>query len=1033
MRSLRRVPSYAAVLGSGLLSALGAAVCHAAPCTIFAPAVSYTAGSAPNGIAVGDFDRDGIADLAIANGSGTTTFSVLRGKGAPGAGDGTFLAAVPYTSSGVTPRAIAAADMDDDGILDLLVGVNNSLQLWKGAANGTFALRSSVGAGSTPRSIAVGDLDADGVLDVAVANSAGNEVRLLHGEGVNGIGSGTLTAWRTIAVGASPVRVLLTDLDGDGILDVVTANNGAGTLSIARGRGTAPRGDGTFAAVTTLSPGGSPFGLACGDFDRDGRTDLVVANSASTVLTEYRGTGGGAFAKRGDFTVPLAPQDLVVGDFDGDGLADLATACAGTNQAVVLPGTGDGGFGAARVFAVAAGPGCVAAGDFKSDGAPDLVTANYSAGSVSRLLGTCPASLPVDLTVTSPNGGEPWWPGTAQVVRWTKSPGIVAVDVDLSRDGGTSWKPLARQVTGTSVTVPALAPTTGDLRVRVRDSLVPARSDRSDAPARICGLLGGAIVSATGLSCGTRVAAADLDGDGVTDAAVANALQAGALRGDGGGGFTPWAVFAADSLRGLRVLAAGGGQDAQLLTLERGALRSRAWSGSAWTSPVVTTLDFAASELLIADADEDGVPDALVAGSDAAGGAWWMLRGLGEGRFGPAARHALPAPGAHLLAADFDADGILDVVVSAGTALQLWRGMGSGGRANGDFALAAERTLPVPPGAMAAADFDGDGALDLAACLPATGDVWRFRGVADEHRFEPPTAFGAGGDPRALAVSDWDGDGATDLAVALGGDAALAVLTGQGAASPTPGAFNAPQSFEAAAGGAAALALGDFDGDGAPDVLALGTDGALTCRLAQCPPIGPVAIGWQQSPVLDSQVFPGDEIPLAWSRGAAVPLVSVDFSRDDGAHWMTVAEGVAANAWPWSVPAAPCAAARLRVRDAVVPSRAAVSARFAIAGGTLSAPGELGTLSLGPAWPSPARGTVTLSLRLPRESRVSARVCDVSGRTLRVIADARLGAGEHLLTWDGGDALGAPAPAGVYFVRVEGGDFRATRRCVRLR
>lgn len=182
---------------------------HAAPCSYLSAAVSYSCGSAPNGIAVGDFDRDGILDLAIANATGTNTFSVLRGKGNAGVGDGTFLAPIGYASAGAVPRAIA-------------------------------------------------DLDADGILDVAVANSASNEVRLLHGEGSGGVASGLLTAWRTIAVGASPVRVLLVDISGDGILDLVAANNTGGSVTLARGRGTAPRGDGTFNAATTLNPGGNP-------------------------------------------------------------------------------------------------------------------------------------------------------------------------------------------------------------------------------------------------------------------------------------------------------------------------------------------------------------------------------------------------------------------------------------------------------------------------------------------------------------------------------------------------------------------------------------------------------------------------------------------------------------------------------------------------------------------------------------------------------------------------------------------------------
>ncbi len=1040
MRPLRSVASRAAVLGSLCVSALGTTASHSATCSIFSATVSYPAGSAPNGIAVGDFDRDGIQDVAVTNNSGAVTFSVLRGKGSAGVGDGTFQPAVGFGASGLTPRAIVTTDLDEDGKLDLLVGVNNSLQIWIGAGNCSFTLKSTVSAGTTPRSIAVGDLDSDGVLDVAVANSAGNEVRLLRGDGIGGIASGALTPWSTIAVGTAPTRVLLADVSGDAILDIVTANNAGGSVSVVRGRGTAPSGDGTFHAPTTLNPGGSPSGIATGDFDEDGRVDLVVANSGGTVVTVYRGTGGGAFTRRGDFTVPLAPQDLVVGDFDGDGIADIAGACGGTHQAFVLTGTGaasvgDGGFAAARLFAVGTGPVLVAAGDLKADGVPDLITLNYSANSVSRLLGLCPSTLPTTVTVTSPNGGEPWWPGTSQTVSWTKGGGVISVDVDVSRDGGARWEPLARRLTGTSLVVPALTPTSSDVRVRVRDAWVPGRNDQSDAPANVCGLLAGPLVSNTGLAGLERAVVGDMDADGIADLAVAGPMSISLLRGDGGGGFTPWASAPADSVRALRCADVDGDNTLDVVTLEASAIRTRRAAAGAFMPALATTLPARGNDLVLADLDEDGILDAAVVGLDAAGGALWVMHGNGDGTFAPATRLALAGAGVHLVAADFDADGITDLAVSAGTALQLWRGQGANGSANGAFVLASERTLPMAPGELACGDFDGDHALDLVACLPLTGDVWRFRGVPAERRFEAPTAFAAGAEPRVMAVTDLDGDGGADLAVALGSGTGLVVLTGNGSTSPLPGSFDAPQSFIAQAGeggGSVALVLGEFTGDGFPDVVTLDATGEVTCHPSQCPPMGTTDTQWTQSPALESRVLPGDEVALGWSRGIAVPLVSIDLSLDDGDHWQTLAQQVAAESWQWSVRGVYTSTARLRVRDAVVPARAAVSARFTIGAGPLDVPISTHVARLGAAWPSPARGAVSLALRLPNPSSLRATVCDLSGRQVRMLAEGAFAGGEHLLRWDGTSDTGAPAPAGVYFVVVRGNDLNATRRVVRL-
>ena len=179
--------------------------------------------------------------------------------------------------------------------------------------------------------------------------------------------------------------------------------------------------------------------------------------------------------------------------------------------------------------------------------------------------------------------------------------------------------------------------------------------------------------------------------------------------------------------------------------------------------------------------------------------------------------------------------------------------------------------------------------------------------------------------------------------------------------------------------------------------------------------------------------MPGQEIALAWTRGVAVPLVNVELSRDDGAHWQPLAQRVAADAWTWSVSGSFTSSARLRVRDVVVPARAATSAAFSIGSGPLDAGSDPLTLTLGSAWPSPARGAVTLALRLPRATQVNARVTDLSGRLVRVLEERTYEAGEHVLRWDGANANGASSPAGVYFVVVRGEDFSASRRCVRLR
>jgi uncharacterized protein (UPF0548 family) len=129
-----------------------------------------------------------------------------------------------------------------------------------------------------------------------------------------------------------------------------------------------------------------------GDFNGDGRLDLVAANALSNSVSVLLGQGDGTFANAQNFTVGDLPVAVAVGDFNGDGHLDLATTNLGANSVSVLLGQGDGTFATAQDFAVSDNPRSVTVGDFNGDGRLDLATANTNAaanfaGSVSILLG----------------------------------------------------------------------------------------------------------------------------------------------------------------------------------------------------------------------------------------------------------------------------------------------------------------------------------------------------------------------------------------------------------------------------------------------------------------------------------------------------------------------------------------------------------------------------------------------------------------------------------------------------------------------
>ena len=182
-----------------------------------------------------------------------------------------------------------------------------------------------------------------------------------------------------------PQAVVLVDVDGDGRLDAVTANNGSDDVTVLLN----DRAGGLY-SFATLPAGEGPSGIAAADFDGDGNIDLAVANAADSTVTILLGLGDGTFASVGDQAVGLFPEKVVTADFNGDGAADFATTDLFGDTVTVRLGYGDGTFAQPVTTSVGPGPIGIAVGDFNDDGFPDLaVTLDERVpGEVAILLGT---------------------------------------------------------------------------------------------------------------------------------------------------------------------------------------------------------------------------------------------------------------------------------------------------------------------------------------------------------------------------------------------------------------------------------------------------------------------------------------------------------------------------------------------------------------------------------------------------------------------------------------------------------------------
>jgi hypothetical protein len=237
-------------------------------------------GDWPHRMVVGDFNGDGVLDVAMVN-SFSDNFSVFLGNG-----DGTFRLAqtLPVPRD---PVGIAMVDFKGDGKLDLAVasfdffdGGGGNVQVFLGAGDGTFTAGAVYDTGGDAWSVAAGDFG-NGKVDLAVTNGDGAVAVLM------GVGDGTFQSPVYYAAGAYPVDVAAADLDNRGILDLVTANEGADDVSVLRGNG-----DGTFQSPESIKAGANPFYVLVTDLNNDGAPDLVTANSGSasiSVLLNDRG------------------------------------------------------------------------------------------------------------------------------------------------------------------------------------------------------------------------------------------------------------------------------------------------------------------------------------------------------------------------------------------------------------------------------------------------------------------------------------------------------------------------------------------------------------------------------------------------------------------------------------------------------------------------------------------------------------------------------------------------------------------------
>src|SRR5579871_4045200 len=724
--------------------------------------------------------------------------------------------AIRSPSGTIVTGVLAMADFNGDGKADLVVRNGGLLTVLQGDGTGSFQNTFNLTtAGLVPVAAAAGDFNGDGKADIVTADP-GSGVNILLGKG-----DGTFQAAVPYTVnpgagsGSQAAFVLVGDFNGDGKPDVVTINANSSTLSTLLGVG-----DGTLQSPTIFAIPAQALRLVAGDFNGDTKTDLAT-NNGFVLL----GKGDGTFQPAVTYPTGSSASSVAVGDFDGDGKPDLVFS---DGLVSVLAGKGDGTFQAPVTYVVGSGASTVLVGEFNSDGKTDLAVASNN--TVSFMLGTT-------VTVTATQGTPQSTPVS------TPFPKSLQVTV---KDGPNPVSGVTVTFTAPSGVPSDQAPAGSATAILSSNMAVTDSNGVASVTATANGLAGSYTVTATALGVITPFALTNLATQATTitpspatpqstlvGTAFPKAFQVTLTDFAGLPASGVTVTFAAPSTGASAILssqtvvtnAAGTASVTATANNTPGSYTLTATAGNLSASFSLTNLQTVTVTLSSSGSPINlGTPLTLTAAisNPAATGKITFFDGVAilgtkQATAGSAVLSVLLSPGVHKLTAFYRDDTNAAVGTSAAISQTVKAAAG------GAFITQAPMSGRPTSSTVVAADFNGDHILDIAfpAFINAAAAVTVNIGVGDGTLLNPVYYTVGGASATAIVAGDFNGDGNTDLAVATftngissSGIANVNILLGNG-----DGTFRQPSNFAAGTNLINTMVVADLNGDGRADLV----------------------------------------------------------------------------------------------------------------------------------------------------------------------------------------------------------------------